>query len=67
MNYMGLYLTAFKNGNTYLRCIIKVMNVMGIFFLINFKKGGCIKCNIFLISKENKINFTHIIVDYMGK
>ena len=36
-------------------------------FLNNFTKGGCIKCNIFLISKENKINFTHVIVDYMGK
>ena len=36
-------------------------------FLIIFTKGGCIKCNIFLISKANKINFTHIIVDYMGK
>ena len=36
-------------------------------FFINFTKGGCIKCNIFLISKGNKINFTHIIVDYMGK
>ena len=36
-------------------------------FLINFTKGGCIKCNIFLISKGNKINFTRTIVDYMGK
>ena len=36
-------------------------------FLIKFMKGGCIKCNIFLTSKRNKINFTHIIVDYMGK
>ena len=36
-------------------------------FLINFAKGGCIKCNIFLISKGNEINFTQIIVDYMGK
>ena len=36
-------------------------------FLINFKKGGCIKCDSFLISKGNIINFTHIIVDYMGK
>ena len=36
-------------------------------FLINFTKGGCIKCNIFLISKENKINFTPIIVAFMGK
>ena len=35
--------------------------------LINFTKGGCIKRDIFLISEENKINFTHIIVDYMGK
>ena len=35
--------------------------------LINFTKGGRTKCNIFLISKGNKINFTHIIVDYMGK
>ena len=31
-------------------------------FHINFRKGGCIKCNIFLISKGNEINFTHIIV-----
>ena len=30
-------------------------------------KGGCIKCNIFLISKGNKIHFTHIIVDNMGQ
>ena len=36
-------------------------------FLINFTNGVCIKCNIFLFSKGNKINFTHIIVDYMGK
>ena len=36
-------------------------------FLNNFTKGGCTKCNIFLITKENKINFTHYIVDYMGK
>ena len=36
-------------------------------FLINFSKGVCIKCNIFLISKGNKINFTHITVNYMGK
>ena len=36
-------------------------------FLINFEKGGFIKCNIFLINKGNKMNFTHIIVDYMGK
>ena len=36
-------------------------------FLINFTKGGCIKCIIFLISKGNKINFTYIIVEYMGK
>ena len=35
--------------------------------LINFTKGGCIKCNIFHIGKGNKINFTHIIVDDMGK
>ena len=67
MNYMGLYLTAFKNGNTYLRWIIKVMNVMGISVLINVTKGGCIKCNNFFISEGNKINFIHIIVDYMDK
>ena len=36
-------------------------------FLINFMKGGCINYNVFFISKGNKINFTHIIVDYMGK
>ena len=36
-------------------------------FLINFTKRGCIKCNIFLISKGNKINYTHIIVDYIDK
>ena len=35
--------------------------------LINITIGGCIKCDIFLISKGNKINFTHVIVDYMGK
>ena len=35
--------------------------------LINFTKEGCIKCNIFLNSKGNKMNFTHIIVDYMDK
>ena len=28
-------------------------------FLINFTKGGRIKCNIFLVSEGNKINFTH--------
>ena len=43
------------------------MNGMDIFVFNNFTKGGCIKCNIFLISKENKIIFTHVIVDYMGK
>ena len=36
-------------------------------FLINFTKGGCIKCIIFMMSKENKVNFTHIIVNCMGK
>ena len=36
-------------------------------FLINFEKGGCMKCNIFLISKGNKLNCTHIIVDNMGQ
>ena len=37
------------------------------FFLFNFTKGGYIKCNIFLKSKGNKMNFTHIIVNSMGK
>ena len=64
---MGIYLTIFKNGNTYLRWIIKVRNVMSIFVSYQFTKGGCINCNIFLISKGNKIKFTHITVDYMGK
>ena len=36
-------------------------------FLISFTIGGCIKYNTFLISIGNKIIFTHIIVDYMGK
>ena len=36
-------------------------------FLINFTKGGCIKCNVFLNSKGNKLIITRIIVDYMGK
>ena len=36
-------------------------------FLINFMKGGYIKCYIFLIGKGNKIIFTHIIVVYIGK
>ena len=36
-------------------------------FLINFTKGGCIKCNILLITKGNKMNFIHVIIDYMGK
>ena len=67
MNYMGLYITSFKNGITHLRWIIKVMNVMGIFVSYQFQKGGCIKCHIFLISEGNKLNFTYIIVDYMGK
>ena len=67
MNHIGLYLTAFKNGNTYLWWIIKVVNVMGIFVSYQFHERGCIKCNVFLISKGNKINFTHIIVNYMGK
>ena len=36
-------------------------------FLIDFTKGGDNKCYIFLISKGNKINLAHMIVDYMGK
>ena len=36
-------------------------------FLINFTKGGLYQMYIFLISKGNKINSTHNIVDYMGK
>ena len=36
-------------------------------FLINFTEGGGIKYNIIVISKGYKINFTHIIVNYMGK
>ena len=64
---MGLYFTAFKNGNIYHPWIIKAMNVMGIFVSYQFNERVCIKCNIFLISKENKIIFTDIIVDYMVK
>ena len=64
----GVILTAFKNRNSYLLWIFEVMNCMGIFVSYQFQeKGGCIKCSIFLICKGNKINFTHIIVDYMGK
>ena len=37
---MGLYSTAFKNGNTYLRWIMKVMNVMGIFVSYHFHEMG---------------------------
>ena len=45
------------------------MNVMDIFVSYQFHEGGggCIKSNIFPISQGNKMNFTHIIVDYMGK
>ena len=43
------------------------MNVIGIFVSYQFHERGCIKCNIFLISKGNKTNFTHIIVDYTGR
>ena len=43
------------------------MNGMGICVSYQFHERGFIRCNIFLISKGNKINFTHIIVDYMGK
>ena len=43
-------------------CMLRVYLVS-----INFTKVGCIKCNIFLINIGNKINFTHIIVDYRGK
>ena len=39
MNYIGLYLTAFKNGNTYIRWIIKVMNVIGIFVSYQLQGG----------------------------
>ena len=42
------------------------MNGMGIFVSYQIHERGCIKRNIFLISKGNIINFTHIIVDYMG-
>ena len=52
---------------TYLRWINKVMNVKGIFVSYQFHERGFIKCNIFLSSKGNKINFTHISVDYMDK
>ena len=37
---MELYLTAFKNGNTNLRWIIKVMNVMGILVSYQFHGRG---------------------------
>ena len=37
---MELYLTAFKNGNTYQQWIIKVMNVMGIFVSHQFHERG---------------------------
>ena len=36
----GVILTAFKNGITYLRWIIKVMNVMGIFASYQFHERG---------------------------
>ena len=55
MNYMGLYLTAFKNGNTDLRWIINVMNVMGIFVSYQFHDRGVVSNVIFsLLVKETK-------------
>ena len=42
-------------------------NGKGIFVSYQYYERGCIKCNIFLISKGNTINFSYIIVDYMGK
>ena len=64
---MELYLTAFKQWKYLSTVDFKVMDVMGICVCYQFHERGCIKCNIFLISKGNKTNFTHIIVDYMGK
>ena len=43
------------------------MYVTGIFVSYQFHEVGYIKCNIFLINIGNKINFTHILVDYRGK
>ena len=67
MNYMGYYKQHLANRNTSLWWIILVMNGIGIFVSYQFHERGCIKCNSFLFSKGNKINFTHFIVDYMGK
>ena len=44
---MGLYSTAFKNGNTYLRWIIKVMKVMGIFVSYQFRVMGLYQMGYF--------------------
>ena len=44
---MGLYITAFKNGNTYLRWTIKVMNVMGIFVSYQFYERGLYQMSYF--------------------
>ena len=66
----GLYrviLAALTNRNTCLWWIIKVMNGMDIFVSYQFHERNCIKCNLFLISKGNKTNFTHIIVYYICK
>ena len=35
-------------------------------FLINFTKGGCIKCNILLITKGNKMYFLRWIIKVMN-
>ena len=51
----GLYLTAFKNGNTYLRWIIKVMNVRVIFVSYQFSRKGVVSNVIFsLLVKGTK-------------
>ena len=44
---MGLCLTAFKNVNTYLPWIIKVMNIKGIFVSYQFHKRGLYQMQYF--------------------
>ena len=43
------------------------MNNVGIFVSYQFYERGLTKCIIFMMSKGNKVNFTHIIVNCMGK
>ena len=60
MKYMGIYLTAFKTGNTDLRWIIKVMNFMGIFISYQFHDRGVVSNVIFsLLGKEPNKFYTH--------